>query len=238
MKYYETIGVIGHKGMVGGVVYKYFKKENYKVYGYDLLDGAEKVNAFKADLIFVCVPTPFNWKTRKFDGSIVDKSVGMCKTGKTVVIKSTVPIGTTDKLQKKYKKVKLLFNPEFLSEATAYEDFTYPDRQFVGYTKVSYKEAIKVLNTLPQSAYEAIMPAKEAELLKYINNLHGILEVVESNHYWEVCKKEGIDYENVLKAALASKWVGSTMGRHYREVIHKGKKGFAGKCFPKDIKRT
>ena len=236
MRYYKKIGVIAHRGMVGKTTYDWFKaQKDYEVFGYSLNERTQYKETLDADLIFVCVPTPFDWKKKTFNGKIVEDTLANIPDGKVVVIKSTVPIGTTNRLQKKYPHLKLLFNPEFLSEATCKEDFTNPDRQFVGYTPESYKEAVKVLNTLPESAFDAYMPAKEAELLKYINNIHGTIEIMESNHYYEVCKKEGLDYERVLKAALASKWVGVPMGRHYRVIKHKGKRGFGGKCFPKDI---
>lgn len=235
MQYYKSIGIIGHLGMVGATTLNFFRDEGYEVYGYDIREPASKEKAFNADLIFICVPTPFDWGKDKFDGSIVEETLNLCNEKSVIVVKSTVMIGTIDQLQSKHPNKKLLFNPEFLSEATCDNDFRNPDRQFVGYTEQSYSEAIKVLNTLPESAYGAIMPAKEAELLKYINNIHGCIEIMESNLWWEICQKEGLNYENVLKSALASKWVGVPMGRHYRVIFHKGKRGFGGKCFPKDI---
>ena len=235
LSYYKTIGVIGHLGMVGGTTYRYFKDSSQEVYGFDLRDQKDKKKAFSSELVFVCVPTPYHWDGRGYDGSIVEKVLKMIPEGRTVVVKSTVSIGTTDKLQKSNPKLKVLFNPEFLSEATCDIDFRNPDRQFVGYTDKSYTEATKVLNMLPESPYGIILPAKEAELLKYINNMHGVLEVLESNHYWEVCQKEKLDYERVIKAAVASKWVGSVMGRQYRTIWHRGARGVKGKCFPKDL---
>lgn len=237
MKDYQTIGVIGSMGMVGGTTSRYFKDAGYKVNGYDLRKPSElaKKRAYASDVVFICVPTPFDWKKHKYDDSYVIKALEQVPEGGVAVIKSTVQIGTTDRLQKKFKKIKLLFNPEFLSESTCDNDFRNPDRQIVGYTDISYPEAIKVLHALPLSAYDVIVPAKEAELLKYMNNLHGMVEIMESNHYYEVCKKEGLDYERVTKAATASKWVGAPMGRHYRVIFHKGFRGFGGKCFPKDI---
>ena len=236
MERISTIGVIGHKGMVGETVYRYFTENGFDTIGYSKTDTEfRKEVRNDCDLVFVCVPTPFDWNTHAFDGSIVDNEVANIADGTIVVIKSTVPIGTTERLQAQYPKLKLLFNPEFLSEATAYGDFVNPDRQFVGYTEQSKDVSIQVLNLLPESAYGAIMPSKEAELLKYINNLHGALAVIEANHYYDVCEKEGLDYERVIKAAEASKWVGAPMGRQYHNVKHKGFRGFGGKCFPKDI---
>ena len=234
-RYYQSIGVIGHLGMVGGTVFRYFSKSEYPVTGYDVMEKKNKAKAFGSELVFVCVPTPYLWNKHKYDDVAVDAVLGQIPDNKTVVIKSTVRIGTTDKLQEKYPKIKILFSPEFLSEATCDQDFANPDRQFVGYTSRSYSEATKVLNTLPESPYSAIMPAKEAELLKYINNLHGVWEVLESNHYFEVCRREGLDYERVIRGAMASKWVGPVMGRHYRIIWHRGVRGVKGKCFPKDL---
>lgn len=231
----QTIGVIGHRGMVGSVVYKYFTDQKYKTYGYSNTKREEQNLVDSSDLIFVCVPTPYDWEQKRFNGSIVEQSLSTIKDGKIVVIKSTIPIGTTERLQKKYPHLKLLFNPEFLSEATAYGDFVNPDRQFVGYTKESYDVSMDILNILPESAYGAILPSKEAELLKYINNLHGVLAVMEANHWYDVCVKEELNYERVIQASHASKWVGVPMGRQYHKIFHKGYRGVGGACFPKDL---
>lgn len=231
----KTVGVIGHLGMVGKNIFRWCKQNNIEVYGYDLLEPQDERDAFLSDVVFVCVPTPFNWKTKKYDGSIVESTLAKVAPGKTVVIKSTIKIGTTERLQTLFPQLKVLFNPEFLSEATCWEDFINPDRQFVGYTKESYGMATEVLNMLPESAYDVIMPSKEAELLKYVNNIHGVVEIMESNHYYDICQAEGLDYERVIKAATASKWVGCPMGRHYRVIYHKGKRGAGGHCFPKDL---
>jgi len=230
----KTIGIIG-LGMVGKNVFRWFTQNKYEVYGFSLDHIEDYEKAFSADVIFICVPTPFNWKTNKFDLSIVEENLKRIYPGRTVVIKSTMKIGSTEKLQSSFPELKLLFNPEFLSEVTCWEDFINPDRQFIGYTKKSYNVAIEVLNMLPESAYELICPSKEAELLKYINNMHGVLEIMESNHYYDICEKEGLDYERVIKAASASKWIGVPMGRHYRVIYHKGKRGIGGKCFVKDL---
>lgn len=240
MKEFKSIGVIGATGMVGGATARWFDKKGYGVIGHSR--SAEDFGVFQCDLIFVCVPTPYSWEYKKFNRAILDEVFGMIDAEKddndvppVVVIKSTVPIGTTEYFQEKYPEIPILFNPEFLSEATCNEDFANPDRQFVGYTDISKPFATKVLNTLPESPYDVIMPVKEAELLKYINNVHGMIEIMEANHFYDVCEKEGLDYERVTKATMASKWVGCPMGRHYRKVMHKGFRGFGGKCFPKDI---
>ena len=235
MKKISTIGVVGSRGMVGSNTYRWFKKQGYKVFGYSNTKREEETLVNSSDLIFICVPTPYRWNGKGFDASIIDGALKSIKDGAMVIIKSTIIIGTTNKFQKKYPHLKLMFNPEFLSEDTCWTDFINPDRQFLGYTKESYSVATQVLHTLPQSPYDIILPVKEAELLKYINNLHGVLEVMESNHYYDVCQKEGLDYKRIVKAMVSSKWVGCPMSRHYRTIFHKGKRGVGGKCFPKDL---
>lgn len=233
----ETIAVIGHTGMVGKQVFDYFTDQKHLVLGYsrrEPLNSWEEINK-KADYIFICVPTPFDWEKRKANLSVVDSCLGQIKRPIPTIIKSTVLPGTTEKFQKKYPHIPLLFNPEFLSATTAEQDFKNPDRQLIGYTKKSYRYATKILHLLPISPYDAIMTATEAEICKYVNNFHGALMVIFSNFFYDICQKTGADYDIVKKAAVASKWVGSPMGRMYWEIFHKGKRGYAGKCFPKDI---
>jgi len=230
----KTCGIVGFHGTIGNVIYKYFK-DRMSTFGYSNSDRKHEKNVNNSDIIFICVPTPYHWNGRGYDDSIVDKVLSKIKNGKIVVIKSTIQIGSTNRFQKKYPNLIILFNPEFLSMTSAYNDFILPDRQIIGYTQKSYKVATEVLHLLPESPYDLICPAKEAELLKYINNLHGILEVIESNHYYDVCQKEGLNYDRVIKAAVSSKWVGCPMGRHYRNIYHKGFRGIGGKCFLKDL---
>jgi UDPglucose 6-dehydrogenase len=233
LKDFDTIGVIGHLGMVGQTVFRYFQKQGHEVHGYDLRNDSDKEATLDASCIFVCVPTPFDWQSNTFDDSIVSETIAKipARPGKVVVLKSTVPIGTTDRLQAQHPTLHLLFNPEFLTEATADADFRHPDRQFMGYTEQSRDDAPKVMHLLPASPHNLTMVAKEAELLKYINNLHGVLESLESNHYYEVCEREGLDYDRVMQAATTSK----RMSNHYRVVWHRGHRGIKGKCFPKDL---
>ncbi|GAI10197.1 unnamed protein product [marine sediment metagenome] len=118
------IGVCG-VGMVGGALKNYFEKKGIKPLLYDKgknLGSIKEVN--QADIIFICVPTPFD-KEKGFDLSFIEAACQNISGGKIVVIKSTVLPGTTEKLQKKYPQHKFLFNPEFLSEATADFDISF-----------------------------------------------------------------------------------------------------------------
>jgi UDPglucose 6-dehydrogenase len=126
----------------------------------------------------------------------------------------------------------VLFNPEFLTEVTADQDMSYPDRQIVGYTKQSYTVAQDVLHLLPLAPFERIIPATEAEMVTYYGNTWFAVKVSFANEMYDVCKKLGIEYDRVMECAAADKRIGRT----HLEVWHKGYRGYGGKCLPKDMK--
>ena len=227
MKIAMKIAVIGYTGMVGEPIYQWLKQQGHKMMG---LSETQKTHDWHqinehAEYIIIAVPTPFNWRKKKYETTILEKVLKMIINGKKVIIKSTIVPGTTDKLQKEFPNLYLFFNPEFLSVKTAWEDLINPDRQIIGYTDKSYKYAQEALHLLPQSPFDVIMKASEAEVCKYINNFHGALMVIFANFFYDICEKLEIDYEVVKKGAIASKWIGSPMGRMYWDVIHKGKRG-------------
>ena len=225
------IGIIGI-GMVGGALKRYFNKKGKRPFIYDKylkLGSIEKVN--KADIIFICVPTPF--KPRKgFDLSIVEDVCKRIKGEKIIIIKSTIIPGTTDNLQKKYPDHKFLFNPEFLTESTADQDMQNPDKQILGYTNKSRIIAKDILKILPRAPYEQIMRSKEAEMIKYFVNTWYCIKVVFANQIYDLCEKAGINYNKVKQGAVFDKRI---IDSHF-EIFHKGYRGYSGKCLPKDIK--
>ena len=232
----KSIGIIG-LGMVGYTIFNYYKDKGYVVRGWSPNHQLNSFNeVIEFDYIFICVPTPFNWEKNNYNLSILEETLDKINIkGKKVIIKSTIPPMTTDLLQTRYKNLLLFFNPEFLSEKTAKEDFSNPDRQIVGYTYKSFTSALETLHLLPISPYDVIMTSTEAEICKYVNNFHGALMVIFANLIYDICQKTNSNYERVKKAAQSSKWVGSPMGRMYWEVFHNGFRGYGGKCFPKDI---
>ena len=233
MKYKKhRIGIIG-VGMVGGSLRNYFqKKDNYEVFLYDKGQNLGSINEInKADFIYVCVPTPYK-KDIGCDMSIVEEVIGYLHGSKIIIIKSTIEPGTTSRLQKKFLKHKILFNPEFLTEMTADQDMSYPDRQIVGYTKQSYGVAKEILLQLPLAPFERIMPATSAEMIKYAGNCWFATKVAFANQLYDLCQKVKTDYKNVLEGMSADKRIGRT----HLKIFHKGYRGFGGACLPKDSK--
>ncbi|MFH1460843.1 MAG: hypothetical protein ABIF84_00235, partial [Patescibacteria group bacterium] len=162
----------------------------------------------------------------------VEETLDMLRGEKVVVIKSTVVPGTTEKLQQKYPQFKLLMNPEFLTEVTADQDMRYPDRQIVGYTKKSQTVAGDVMQLLPLASFERVLPATEAELVKYFGNTWFAVKVSFANQMYDLCQKLGLDYDRMVEAAAADKRIGRT----HLNIFHRGYRGYGGKCLPKDIR--
>ena len=225
------VGVCG-VGMVGGAMQRYFEKKDIKPFLYDPvknLGSIEELN--QADVIFICVPTPFvSWAG--FDLSFVKDAVSKIEGEKIIVIKSTVVPGTTEKLQKEYPQHKFLFNPEFLTELTADQDMNYPDRQLIGYTEKSFTVAKDIIMLLPLAPFERIMPSTEAELVKYYGNNWFSVKVIYANQFYDLCEKIGANYDVVMEAASADKRIGPS----HLVVWHKDYRGFGGRCLPKDIR--
>lgn len=219
--------------MVGGALRAYFEQSGIAPFVFDRPKGIgslEEVN--RADIVFVCVPTPFHTDGTGFNISYVDKALGDLTGEKIVVLKSTVPPGTTEKLQERFPQHKILFNPEFLVEERAIEGMFHPDRQIVGYTKQSRDVAESVLYILPKAPYERVMRAAEAEMVKYFGNTFLAIKVIFGCQIYELCQKLGIDYEAVREAGSADPRIGPS----HLDVLHGGYRGYAGKCLPKDAR--
>lgn len=233
----HKIGVMG-LGMVGGALFRYFKLQRSMVvgdrlFGYDPAKGfRDKAALNRAEIVFVCVPTPYDDTIGGFDLSYVRNAVGTLEGSKVVVIKSTVLPGTTEKLQEEFPKHRFLFNPEFLTESTADQDMLYPDRQLIGYTDHSYTFAGDVMQLLPLAPFERVMRSREAEMVKYFGNTWFSTKVVFANQMYDFCKSLDIDYETVKESAAADKRI----GRSHLDVLHSGYRGYGGKCLPKDTR--
>ncbi len=241
------VGIIG-VGMVGTPLKRWFEELGYErnkdlfLYDIDPKKGYfDEIN--KADVVFIAVPTPKNP-----DGSCNLSAVAgafemLADSGKSkiVVIKSTVTPGTTEHFQKLYPEFKVLFNPEFLTEKRAWEDFIRPDRQIVGFTDKSLEAAHLVLSLLPKApfmspwginTYQIIrITATEAEIIKYGGNIWFVRKVNLANALAALCEKFGIDYENVRKGLSADFRIGDS----HLDVNHGGYRGWGGYCFPKDL---
>jgi len=255
-----NVGIIG-QGFVGTAVREKFK-QTHNVYTCDLdeskcglftkdnyvIEKLEISNIVeKCDIVFVCVPTPM-FKSGKCDLNIVedvicqidDASIGLDKNT-IAVLKSTVPPGTTESLNRKYRRVGISFSPEFLTEANSVEDFENQDRIILG---IDWAEHIKPITDLFKKVFPkaniSVLNTAEAELTKYMTNLFLATKVSFFNDMYVLTNSinkdktvsHDIDFNSVVSATLLDPRIGNT---HTMVPGPDGDFGYGGHCFPKDM---
>ena len=234
-------------GMVGTPIKDFLESERGYKRGTDLfLYDKDPAKAYgddinQADIIFIAVPTPSGPGGVADITAVRDACARIKKEDAIVVIKSTVPPGTTEMFQREYPRRKILFNPEFLTEKRAAEDFRKPDRQIVGFTERSLDAAYSVLSLLPAApfmspggvnTYRPVrITATEAEIIKYGGNVHFARKINLANILAGLAQNHGADYENVRLGMSADYRIGDS----HMDVLHGGYRGFGGFCFPKDM---
>ena len=234
----NSVGIVG-QGFVGTAVNaglsKYFVIETF-----DIIPDKSTVSNLselyhKTDVIFVCLPTPMR-KSGECDLSIVNdvmSEINKIGTEKIVILKSTVPPGTCEQLQEKYENIQLIFNPEFLTEANAVNDFINQDRIVIGGRSNSalnevYAMFKKVFRDVPIIKTDT----KTAEMVKYITNCFLSVKVTFANQIFDICSSAGIDYETASSIAKLDKRLGDS---HWKVPGPDGDRGYGGHCFPKDM---
>ena len=235
------IGIVG-QGYVGTAVRTVFKK-HYDVSTYDInkeLSTCETLHELvnTTDIVFVCVPTPMNP-----DGSCnldivnsvvrdINKTVNAGQDGKIVAIKSTVPPGTTDRLNKECEHISVIFNPEFLTEANFIEDFRNQSRIIIGGVRPATTKLRQVYSLAFPDATIVKTGSKTAEMVKYMTNTFLATKVSFANEMYNICSRLDIDYDKVVEYSTYDERLGKS---HWAVPGPDGKMGFGGSCFPKDI---
>ena len=235
----QLIGFIG-QGWIGKNYADDFERRGLSVVRYGLepeyADNKEKIAA--CDIVFIAVPTP---TTREgFNSDIVRSVLPLVGKGKTAVVKSTLLPGTTEMLQKEFPDILVLNSPEFLREANAAHDAANPTRNLIGIPEDSpkYREAAEaVLAVLPHAPFASIMPAKEAELVKYAGNVFLAMKVVYANMLYDLAEALGADYERMKEAISADPRIGPSHLSVMSASGHteKAGRGAGGHCFIKDL---
>jgi len=237
------IGIIG-LGYVGTAIKSGFEK-HYKLETYDKYDESKSTCELfdmvaECEVIFVCVPTPMN-KDGSCHTDIVESVVkeidkwtdSYWKDIKpTIVIKSTVPPGTTNRLHKKYKNVDVIFNPEFLTEANFLEDFKNQNRIILGGIRRGTTKLRQVYSKVFPHATIVKTNAKYAETVKYFINCFLGTKVSFANEMKMLCDEIDIDYDKVVEYATYDERLGKS---HWAVPGPDGDYGFGGHCLPKDI---
>jgi UDPglucose 6-dehydrogenase len=235
-----TVGIIG-KGFVGGAMYENFKNV-FNTLVWDTDETKRTVATFRefvetSDIIFVCVPTPMR-VSGECDVSIVSSvidDIAQIDRRKYVVIKSTVTPGTTSRLASDFN-MTIGFNPEFLTEANAHNDFRTQPLIVIGADDPGLATVMTQLYYEFNSAVDNVAhviqrTTKESELFKYLANSFLATKVIFANEFKILCDKVDVDYGRIAELAVLDKRLGHT---HWRVPGPDGQYGFGGSCFPKD----
>ncbi|KKR45318.1 MAG: hypothetical protein A2W64_00295 [Candidatus Zambryskibacteria bacterium RIFCSPLOWO2_02_39_10] len=229
----KKIGFIG-QGYVGKNYADDFEKRKYEMvrYSIDPQYIKNKERLLSCDIVFIAVPTPTT--PDGFDQSIVESVLSLVAPGKIAVIKSTILPGETSSLQKKYPDIIVLHSPEFLSENTAALEAMKPFSNIVGLPEKSEKHmqaAQEVLNVLPSAPFSLICTSTESEIIKYVHNCAGYVQIIFFNLLYDFAKKMDADWEIIEKAISADPFIPN----RYASPIHKSGRGAGGHCFIKDF---
>ncbi len=224
--------VIGGLGMVGQATMRAFGIDKF----IDTRDTEHSISYQEAGgmkYVFLCLPTPT--VNGECDTSLIREAIQAVldfKRGQPIfIIRSTVVPGTTRSFVSHFGIDSIVHNPEFLSEDTWKDDTDHPDVIVVGCDHPAYLEDVEALY---KGRYKGVdiyrTDSLTSEMVKYAANSFYTMKVVFANQIYDMCQKNGANYERIKEVMYKRKWIGN----NHLDVFHKGKRGAGGKCLPKD----
>ena len=229
------IAIIG-LGYVGNAMYNFFR-DHYDVIFFDpgKEGSANRVQINECDLGVVCVPTPMA-NDKSCDLSIVEETIGWLDTP-LILLKSTVELGTTERLKKKTGK-RIVFSPEYCGESTYWSPYDFhtdvketPFFIFGGDEKDASKMIDFFMPVVGPTKRYVKTDATSAELAKYMENSFYATKITFCYEMKNICDALGSDYNEVRELFLLDPRVNPM----HTSVFHENHLPFSGKCLPKDL---
>ena len=228
----RKVGVIGN-GFVGEAIsFAFSPTTDLRVYDIDPLRSTHtKEEIDECEFIFVCVPTPM-FRDGTQDLSYIEKVFEDAVDGPVYIIKSTVLPGTTNTLCSKFPTLRIIFNPEFLTERTAKLDMLTQARIILGGRKDLTMRTKKLYEERFMNRHIIETDSATAELTKYMNNTYFATKVSIMNEFKRLSDKLGTNWADALYGFASDHRIGDS---HLHVPGPDGKHGYGGTCFPKDV---
>ena len=220
---------------------RYENPYNEELITNELKKNKSNINLFHSDIddyndfdfAFLCLPTNYDEESNSFNLDALEKKIYLLNENKfkgLVIIKSTVPVGFTDKISSRFKSLNILFSPEFLREGSSFKDVLNPSRLICGGNLEHSKKFVNLMQIVQSiDAKIFYMTSSEAESVKLFSNTYLAMRVSFFNELDSYCIMHNLNTKNIIEGVSSDTRIG--------DFYNNPSFGYGGYCLPKDTKQ-